>query len=327
MIPLSKYVAWFIRQYVWPVDVQTHKDMIGYLCNRLNLVDMAMIYEAICTKQYGIGDTQARIYAHSMRYDIPAIHELMRSRVNGNITLHPLAKFGIEHALENMDRYEIRIWISKSLKAGNTAVALTCIHEGTFRHNDMLWELAPKYDSVEVVLALLNCNDPRPDIRYTRPRTLPILRQHGLTFKSDPYGVMLCIVANVDPGGDAHNKHTLEEYCTAAFERGKCLDWIGSQMSNQALEDFDQMSYYHPRTIQWLMSRGISVMSLCMDVLGYQNILTLLPYTNPVSRACLLARSRDARLIHKTTPWDYNKEAFRQAADIQAEMEMQKYES
>jgi hypothetical protein len=307
MIDLTKYVSWFLRMYVWG-EVYAYKDAIMLIARRLDIVDMAMIYEALTGQQYG---DQTIIYLESLTVHSD-LYKWLRPRANlKHYKIPPNAINDYEHLIEDANVFD---WVSTSVECNNLAplqYSIAVGYDWPSYHIKRLFDVACQIDSVECVNMITSMCTFVLECNYVRPRTAPILRKLGIMFSSDPYGALLCAVGHVEQ--EYTSKYSIKEMCAVALEYGKHLDWIHAQMRIEEIASV-QVNYYHVRSLRWLINHNAPIELLDINAFNTQDFIFMLPYMPQTTRASMLATSYMAWNVYKLQPFDFCKETFRQKA-------------
>jgi hypothetical protein len=309
MIDLTKYVSWFLRKYVWS-HTYAYKDALMLIARRLDIVDMAMIYEALTGQQYG---DQTIIYLESLTVQ-SELYKFLRPRANvRHYKIPPNAINDYEYLIENAN-VNVFDWVLTAVECNNFAplqYTIAVEHDWASYHIKQLFDAACMVDSVECVNMIIRMCTFVLKCNYVRPRTAPILRELGFTFENDPYGALLCAVGHVEH--QYTSGYSIEDLCVAALEHGQYLDWIHAQMRIEEIAR-TQTDYYHMRSLQWLIKHNAPLDLLDINAFTAQDFIFMLPYMTQTMRASILATSFVAWNVYKLQPFDFCRETFRQKA-------------
>lgn len=311
LIDLTKYISWFLRRYVWPHKTPTYKDAIMLIARRLDIVDMAMIYEALTGQQYG---DQTNLYLESLTVH-SNIYKFLRPRAN-ILDSHMIPANAIndyEYLIMHAHVHKVT-WLIKAIESNNLAPLQYAIRAGYdwAQYEEVrLFNSACDVDSVECVKILHQAGIKIGKCSYIRPRTAPLLREIGVKFGGDPYGALLCAVAGVEL--QYTSGYNLTDLCTIALESGKHLDWIHARLHIDEIAKVI-VDNYHPRSLRWLIDHNASIELLDTSAFSKDDFTLLLPIMSLQMRANLLATSTTARHVYKMQQFDFCRETFRQKA-------------
>jgi hypothetical protein len=278
------------------------------IARRLDIVDMAMIYEALTGQQYG---DQTIIYLESLTVQ-SELYKFLRPRASvKHYKIPPNAINDYEYLIGNADVFD---WVLTAVECNNLAplqYAIVFRHDWASYHIRRLFDVACKIDSVECVNMIISMCTFVLECNYVRPRTAPILRKLGIMFGNDSYGALLCAVGRVEQ--EYTSGYSIKDMCESALEHGKYLDWIHAQMSIEEIAR-TQTDYYHMRSLQWLINHNAPIELLDINAFNTVDFIFMLPYMTPTLRARLLATSYMAWKLYKSQPFDFCRETFRQKA-------------
>ena len=331
----TKLTIWFLRKYVWP---SAYTDALVCVAHRLNIVDRAMIYEAVVGAPWNL----ARTYCESVRLcGYETITKWLRPRV-GKIESAPV---DIKHSLPDVllsfstGSRALR-WIVKCACAGNIAPIETL--RGFYNEFDMEYRPFYPYTDlsrmcngaglVDAILTMHNLDMIRTNTMEfdIHPKTYVILRELGYRVRYDTRGILECIDAGMWIQDDMirmiDNYEEARKLCKYAIELGLALDWVHKYMTIHEMASVEVDCYERNETIQWFIDHKVDHYNFWFDAFSIKNVMFALPRLHDDIRGIMLARSEDARMVYKINPFTYNRDVFMQLASYKVAKKIAKHE-
>jgi hypothetical protein len=331
----TKLTIWFLRNYVWS---NAYTDALVCVARHLNIVDRAMIYEAIIGTPWNL----ARTYCESVRLQgYETVTKWLRLRVDKIESAPVDIKYGLRDVLLSFssDGRALR-WIVKCACAGNLEPIVTlheCYNEFNmeyqpFRPYKDLSRMCNECGLVDAILTMHNLDMIRPNtIEFTlHPKTYVILRELRYQVRYDTRGILECIDAGIWIQDDMiqtfdHHEEA-RKLCKYAIEMGLALDWVHKYMTIHEMASVEVEYYERNETIQWFIDHKVDHYMFWFDAFSIKNVMFALPRLHDDIRGIMLARSEDARMVYKINPFTYNRDVFMQLASYKVTKKITKHE-
>jgi hypothetical protein len=323
--PPTKLTIWFLRKYVWINAPYT--DALVCIARTLNIVDRAMIYEAITGRHWNV----TRAYCESVRL---RGYEAVTAWLHGRVDRIESAPVDICHSIREItlgfvsDSRAIR-WVYKCACNGNLHPIATLhewIDQFKLQYRPYGYEyrdLSRKCNEAGLIEALLCMHakgmiSPHNTDFTLHPKTYLILRELGYLVKSDTRGVLQCIDADMWIQDDKiqmiDNRDQAVYMCKQAIESGLALDWVHKHMTIYEMANVEVDYYGNNETIQWFIDHKIDHWMFWFDSFSIKNVMFALPRLHEDIRGVMLARSEDARIVYRLQPFAYNRDVFTELA-------------
>lgn len=331
-----KLTIWFLRNYVWSYP-SAYTDALVCIARHLNIVDKAMIYEAIV----GVPWNPTRTYCESVRLrGYETITKWLRPRIDKIESAPVDACHSIREIILGFSSEGRAInWIYKCARAGMLSPIATlheCIDQFKTIYQPYGYEyrdLSHKCNDAGLIEALL-CMHAKGMISLhnspftLHPKTYLVLRELGYAIKADKRGLLQCIDADMWIQDDKiqmiDSRDIALDLCKQAIESGLALDWVHKHMTIYEMANVEVEYYERNETIQWFIDHKIDHWMFWFDAFSIRNVMFALPRLHEDIRGVMLARSEDARIVYRLQPFAYNRDIFTELASYKVAKKMAK---